>query len=125
MVCPVPYRDALVARRRRHTLRSMQAAMRAATAGLTARRIMMASVPQSSVVSVRMDVPPAASSISEARPRAGFAASPEKASVPPHLRPNRNADNGQGSRFRGWMLFASSCARAIPLAMALQESPSS
>jgi hypothetical protein len=67
----------------------------AATFGVAARAARICSAPISSVTSVKIARPPAATTRSVTQSRAGFAASPEVASVPPHFSPRQNSERGK------------------------------
>ena len=71
---------------------------RRATAGVAARLASRCSAPISSGVSARIEVHPSAISRSDATPRAGLAVIPDRASEPPHSRPNTMPDICIGSR---------------------------
>ena len=69
-----------------------------ATALLVQREISSCSTPFSSGNSDSTALPPRATNMSEACPRAGLAEMPEKPSEPPHSRPSINLLRGAGSR---------------------------
>ena len=68
------------------------------TCGDRARRYRIGSAPNNSGTSVRIDVPPRATSRSLATPSAGFAETPEKASDPPHFMPSVSSLTGTRER---------------------------
>ena len=70
-----------------------------ATCGVLPLPARICSAPISSVTSVKIARPPASTTLSVTHPSAGLAASPEVASVPPHLRPNEKF--GQGKSLPG------------------------
>ncbi|BAK12442.1 hypothetical protein PAJ_2362 [Pantoea ananatis AJ13355] len=57
---------------------------------------------RTSVTSENITVAPLRTSRSEAKPTAGFAVTPEKASLPPHCMPTTSSEAGQVSRWR-WL----------------------
>ncbi|MNN20363.1 hypothetical protein D3C81_1336410 [compost metagenome] len=57
---------------------------------------------RTSVTSENITVPPARTSRSVAKPTAGLAVTPEKASLPPHCTPTTRSDAGQVSRRRAF-----------------------
>ena len=82
-----------------------------ASSGFSARAASRCSAPMNSAGSDRMTVPPESTSRSEKRPTAGFEASPEVVSEPPHSTPTVRCSSGHGSR------ASSDAARTIRVAM--------
>ena len=109
----------------RPSMRLTRAKMRSATSGVLACRARMCSAPMNSVTSPRTDVPPAATTMSEAIPTAGVAKSPCVVSEAPHLRPRTRSETGWRDDCTVEASATSSCARRWPRATECAWPPSS
>ena len=85
--------------------------MACATSGEAARWVSWSAASRTSVFSLNMMVAPARTSRSAAKPTAGLAVTPEKASLPPHCTPTTRALAGRVWRRRA--LSRSRCGRAL------------
>jgi len=83
------------------------------------------SAPMNSVVSERMDVPPALTSISEAIPTTGLEAKPDVKSDPPHSTARESSLTGNSWGFMSDISLAIRLAFCTPSAVALRVPPAS
>ena len=76
--------------------------MASATSGVAARLVSCSTASRTSVFSLNITVAPARTSRSAAKPTAGLAVKPEKASLPPHCTPTTSSLAGMVSRRRAF-----------------------